>query len=313
MKQIIFFNSFIYLNKYIDSFLKFENISNDSILFFNFELKEDIEKFQNEYFLNSLFDEKKVLIVKNVNELILKVPSRNFRKFIENLGKNKTQNHLFFIFNSSIVKNGFYEKLKDFSIKEIKSPDKKEFKNFIIDFFRKKNIKYDYRIIRFINNNFSDNFDQLLQELYKYELMNEELTLEFVKNWTFKFDNEFFFQFLNYLFIKDKQKIVENINYLKLHSIDVLFFIEKLINEIALIIQLKIAKKDYSKNKNFITNDDLGINSYRLSKLEAYGNQFILSELINMYNVFFLLLEKFKLNTKIDNYLILKAKLLLNF
>ncbi len=127
-------------------------------------------KNSSEFFLNlqknlnqRLIGEDRDLVIKNIEEL----KNNDLNKLVLIIAETKS--NIFFICKSeptellsSLRKN----KIK-FELINVKIPQGKELRNFILELLKKKNLNFPPAIVEFLISNYSDNIDLLIQDLNK--------------------------------------------------------------------------------------------------------------------------------------------------
>ncbi len=309
MNYIIETKSIGLLNNKITSIMEQNSIDLDDVYRFDFLEENNFEKILSTYFSESIFNNKKIIILRNPVFLNDSKKNKEIEKILIQINSFKTDNILIFYLETLKKDNKYIQQINDnFEIVRLKIPIKNELEKYVIDELNKKNISYDTKIIKPLISRLNSNFDLINNEIEKMSLVNKKIDLNFLELNQYDLKGENIFLLVNYIITKDFEKIEKNIDKLKAQSFSPVLIVEILVNELSLILQLMIAKK-YHQNGNMKNNEFIE-NSYRLMMIERNMKNASIEALKFIYNELFELLITLKTKQRINEYTIIKSKLL---
>jgi DNA polymerase III delta subunit len=163
---------------------KIKELKKDKIsLSFNKDFKQfflDLQRLSN----RSIFEEKKVIVIYNLDKLVI---SRSFNDpevldFVYFLKNNYLKNDFILVFQEKPIE--FFDFLHKNKIKfEIidGSLPNKNLEKFIIDYFKKYNLKVSSTIINFLKENYSNDPELLFRDLQKIVALKEINSSEIIQ------------------------------------------------------------------------------------------------------------------------------------
>ncbi len=202
-------------DKIIEELLKGNEISNDDIYVFDYEELKSPEPALLEY-LTLDFDKKvKAIILKNADFINLKSVDKNMEnRFVSSmLLKN---NNLLILTVDKLNKTGMIRKKLEgnSTVIEKDAPSKNEMFSFIKGFFENRNINIQRSEIDLIISRSSDDFDLLISELTKLDILQTkgEITRELIEKGTLDFSRERLYKIVEYVATLNVEKIMDMMN-----------------------------------------------------------------------------------------------------
>ncbi len=295
------------LNEKINEIIKINNFNENGIYRFPLEKIEDIDLISKEFFLDSIFNEKKIFIIREPFFLKEKEKIKKLDLFFKKINLIKTDNLiLFYTFDKK--SNLKYDELKKFENIKINSPINRDLKKYIINFLNENKIKFNLKIPDEIIRRSNKNFDIISYELEKIKILNiKELNLDFIKKNQYDVKGENIFLLTSSIIEKNYKKINQIIDNLKSQSFSPILILELIVNELALILQIKFTNENFKKGN--LKNNELGLNSFRLMNIELNAKKINLNEIKNVFYDLFELLTKFKTKKITNEYEIIKNKI----
>lgn len=298
MLYVIKNNSVVLLENFLSELKNKLDLSENDYYYLDFQ-DTDINSVTSIYLSGNILGDRKLILVKNfnlVNEKLAKKYDSIFSKIIE----SNTSNILVLQNENIDKKNILFNKsnLNKFSFIDMTSPVKENLQAFVISYLKKKNVEYNKQLIpEFIKKN-NNNFDKIVNEIYKLEIGGTSLTSKEVdKIYTSKIEFSIVWKLIDSVFNKNIDQIEMYINKLKSMGFSVFALNKILINEIALIFLIKRVNEIYKSNF-FEQISKYGINHYRATKLKQKAISLSYDELKNLSDNIF----KFEINTKKYNF-----------
>lgn len=307
MEYIIKSNSYRLLDKKINELTT--NIDKENIIYFDLTI-DDIKTILEECNYISLFNDKKAIIVNNVNIFGTKFEYKEENNLLENYLKNSNPNTiLIFIVDSLSLKKKCVKTIKDNGgLIELNKPKDEELKRSIKDYLKENNYKIENNALNSLISNLNDNYDYILNELDKVLVIKKDylITLDNIEKYTIKIANDNIFDFVDQVIKKDTKKVYELLNKYISDKNEPAILISNIASQYRLMLCVKNLIKDGLSEK--IIADEFGIHPYRVKlareKAYNYTNDELVSKLLKIGE----LDEKVKLGL-IDKYVALKLLL----
>ena len=215
----------------------------------NYEEKEILDN-QNHFIENiltkSLFEDKKIIIIKRATDKILKI--------IEELdGKNI--DGISIIINSDNLEKksklrSFFEKNKKYASVAFYPDTNQILAKLTFDFFKKKNISISAANINLIVNKCNGDRETLLNELIKIEHFSKsgkKITQENIAKLTNLIENHSISELIDYCLVKNKKKIIDILNENNFNNDDCILITRTFLNKSKKILKLS---SEFNENKN---------------------------------------------------------------
>lgn len=295
MKEIIISNSFIFTKKYIKDIMIKENILQENIYYFDY-LENDIGKAFSKYLSTSIFDEKKLILLKNCDFLNKKNQNKNFILFFDLILKNQNKNFFILQIDNLKIKNSFYEKISPFFKLIELTPKDKKVNNLIIEkYLKENNIKHNKNDVKQLLKYCDNNFELALNEINKILLITDEFNFKTINKYAFDLKGESFFKLLEAL-LKKKYLSINEIFISSINKgISPIIILELMIKDLELMINMKLDEK-FNKRIDFDFSE-LNISFFK-KQILSWNNKYI-----NLKKAVFLFQEllKFEKFIKINN------------
>lgn len=236
--------------KMIESLIKQNNISNDDIFIFDYEETKTIEPAFLEYLSLDFENKPKLVIIKNasfINEVRVDQKLENrFGSSIMLDNKN-----ILILTVEKLNKTGLLSKRfkNEMKLLEKDSPSDKEINSFIETFFRNRNISISYPEINLIKERWSGDFDFLISELIKLEVLqnDEKITKEHIYKATLDFSRERLYKIAEYVITLNVEKVISMMKQYRSEGESPYLIGEFMVKDFSKLLRYKIMKeKGYS-------------------------------------------------------------------
>ena len=311
MKYIIESESFFIKKQEIEKIINFANFKKENIYIFDFE-ENEFDKFFDQYLSNSIFGEKKLVILNNCLFLQKKIINKNFIIKLEKFFNTNIDNYLILSTNKFNDKNDFiikFIKEKKLELISIKKPDKKELFNFLNKKLKDNNYYLSYNDLRKLLRYTKYDYDILNNELKKLFLIKEQKYLKNLNLIIYDYVGENIFKLYDALLEKDQQNIYKILLFLKGNNISPVLILEYLIKELQYIIIIKNYYNLKIEDKTPLL--ELKLNNYRLKKMTENANNYSYSYINKILNKLIGIVISFKSNSNRINYQLFIAKMIL--
>ena len=307
MEYIIKSNSYRLLDKKINELTT--NIDKENIIYFDLTI-DDIKTILEECNYISLFNDKKAIIVNNVNIFGTKFEYKEENNLLENYLKNSNPNTiLIFIVDSLSLKKKCVKTIKDSGgLIELNKPKDEELKRSIKDYLKENNYKIENNALNSLISNLNDNYDYILNELDKVLVIKKDylITLEDIEKYTIKIASDNIFDFVDQVIKKDTKKVYEFLNKYISDKNEPAILISNIASQYRLMLCVKnLIKEGFSEK---IIADEFGIHPYRVKLAREKAYNYTDDELVSKLLKIGELDEKVKLGL-IDKYVALKLLL----
>lgn len=279
-------------DKLIDNLLGSNSIDGEDVYVYDYEEGDSIEEAFTQYLTRDFDGKQKAVIIKNssfINEKrIDKRMSNRFRSTIF----LKSDNIMVFTVDK-LNKTGYIRKEfeNELKIVEKDSPGPNEISSFIKSFFDGRNIKIDYKNIELIKERSSGDFDLLVKELTKLDILqtNKEITEEHIRKATLDFSRERLYKIAEYVITLNEDKISSMMDQYRSEGESTYLIGEFMVRDFSKLLSYKIMRdKGYSDSeiKEMTNWNPWAIKNY--SKWSSYW-----SEIEDLKNFFYdVILEK---------------------
>ena len=208
MEYIIKSNSYRLLKEKITTLLN--EIDKDNITYFDMN-DNSIEEILEECNYNSLFDEKKAIVVYNANifgsKYEYKDEQEKLEKYINNPNDKTT---IIFIADSVSTKKKSVKIIKEKgNFFELSMPLDKTLEDEVKKYLSKLNYKIERDALNLIIHNLNNNYDYILNELDKVMIIKKDyvITKEDIEKYTLTIELDNIFEFVDSIIKKDDKKI----------------------------------------------------------------------------------------------------------
>ncbi|AHK22400.1 DNA polymerase III subunit delta [Candidatus Hepatoplasma crinochetorum Av] len=311
MKYIIESESFFIKKQEIEKIINFANFKKENIYIFDFE-ENEFDKFFDQYLSNSIFGEKKLVILNNCIFLQKKIINKNFIIKLEKFFNTNIDNYLILSTNKFNDKNDFiikFIKERKLELISIKKPDKKELFNFLNKKLKDNNYYLSYNDLRKLLRYTKYDYDILNNELKKLFLIKEQKYLKNLNLIIYDYVGENIFKLYDALLEKDQQNIYKILLFLKGNNISPVLILEYLIKELQYILIIKNYYNLKIEDKTPLL--ELKLNNYRLKKMTENANNYSYFYINKILNKLIGIVISFKSNSNRINYQLFIAKMIL--
>ncbi len=242
-------------DKIITSLITSNEISNENIFVFDYDEKPDIESAFLEYLSLDLMGEKKAVIIKNAD--FLNKPQID--QAIENRFASTimlTNENILILTVDKLNKTGRLRKRfeSDLNIMEKDAPTETETSNFIRTFFENRNITIGYSEIQSIMNRSSGDFDMLLSELTKLELITDkEVKQKDIEDAILDYSRQRVYKICEYVATLNYQGVEEMIKQYRSEGESSYLVGEFLVREFSKLLKYKVLRDKGMSDKEIIS------------------------------------------------------------
>jgi len=210
MEYIIKSNSYRLLNSKIKELTK--DIDKDNITYFDLT-ENSIKEILEECNYNSLFNDKKAIIVNNTNIFSTKYEYKEELSILESYLSNSNINTiLIFIADSVSLKKKCVKIINDNkNYFNLSTPLDDELKGSVKDYLKEKGYKIESNALSLLLNNLDNKYDYILNELDKVMIVKKDYVInkEDIEKYTIKIKTDNIFDFVEYIIKKNESKIYE--------------------------------------------------------------------------------------------------------
>ncbi len=202
-------------DKIIESLLKSNEIDKEDVYVFDYEEIKTPEPALLEYLTLDFEKKTKAIILKNSDFINNKLVDKHIENRIISAALLENKN-LFIMTVDKLNKTGtIRKKIEEYAtFLEKDSPTNQEITKFISDYFASRNITISNSNIELIKSRSSEDFDLLINELLKLELLqeNNEVTTEIIEKATLDFSRERLYKIVEYVATMNIVKIKDMMN-----------------------------------------------------------------------------------------------------
>ncbi|BDV03541.1 MAG: hypothetical protein HPPSJP_2620 [Candidatus Hepatoplasma scabrum] len=311
MKYIIQSESFFIKKEEVENIIKFANFKREQIFIFDYTENQFARAF-DQYLSNSIFGEKKIIIINNCLFLEKKILDKKFIKKINILFNAKNDNFLIFKTNKLSKNNLFlneFLKAKKINLIYKQIPSKMEINKFLREKLKQDNLFFDSYKINKILGYVKYDYDILHNELKKISLLKDKSITNDLDLIIYDYVGENIFKLYDSLLAKNISNLSKILNSLKTKNISPIMIIEYLIKELQYLLLIKNYQNLKLKQKTSIL--DLNLNKYRLKKIIENANNYSYQYIEEIINKLIKSLILFKSNYSSTNYQLFIAKFIL--
>ncbi len=233
--------------KIVESIIEQNGISADDIYVFDFEETNNVEPAFLEYLTLDIENKTKAIIVKNADFInaarVDQQLSNRFGSAILLTNKN-----IFIMTVSKLNKTGQLRKKyeKEMTIYEKDAPETKDISSFITKYFENRGINIGYKEIELLKSRSSDDFDLLVSELSKLELLQKDNTIteESIKKATLDFSRERLYKISEYVITLNEEKVIEVLKQYRAEGEGVYLIGEFMIKDFSKLLRYKIMNSE---------------------------------------------------------------------
>ncbi len=192
-------------DKIIGKILSSKEITKEEMVVFDYEDDKNISNAAFEYLSLSLDGTNKAILIKNANFINAKTIEKDFEKEFENIVNAETDNILILTVEKLNKTGKLNKKFNNkFNLLEKDAPEKSELIKFIKTFFENNSIEVEYGVAENIANRLDNNFDLIITELKKLDILyTEKITNKLVDSTLLNFSRERLYTIANCVFEKD--------------------------------------------------------------------------------------------------------------
>ncbi len=257
---------------------------NAEVIFFNL-INDNFNIIFNDFWIKSLFFEKKIIIIENFDFLFKEEVITTNILHLNKLSKN--QNIFIFLYNNNFLKTtketkNFFSKINIYNTKKINSFVIEEF---VLEYLKKKNTKISNEALEYIILNSPLSLLIVKQELDKILNIKNNIDFNLVKkNFTnypigdiFKLINSIFYRNINEF--KKNYLYIKNINNIENYVIQLIF------ENVRLLKILKLMFENNKSNTEII--QLLKIHPYRLQILKRFAKKYSVKQLDKILEIIY--------------------------
>ncbi len=271
MEYIIKSNSYRLLKNKIN--LLTQNIDKENISYFDLSI-DNLKTILEECNYNSLFNDKKAIIVYNSNIFGTKYEYKEDLELLEKYLNNPNKNTILIFITDSISNRKKCVKLiKDNNnLFELNMPDKNNLSKEIKTYLSKNNYKIENNALDLLIKNNLENYDYILNELDKVMIIKKDfiINIDDIKKYTSKLDELNIFDFVDLVVKKKLNDCLKQLDDVIRNNVEPSIIFSNIAAQYRLIYSVKNLLKEGLSEKNI--SDELSIHPYRI-KL-AYDNSY---------------------------------------
>lgn len=265
-------------DKLISKIQNLKKVNDNKLFIFDYEDKDNFEIAFLEYLSLSLDGENKIVVLKNAHFLNLARVEKDIeRKFSNSINYDNPNTFIFTI--DKLNKTGkLIKKYKDsLNIIEKDAPKKSELTQFIINYFKTREVDITSTVSILIIGKIGENFDLLITELNKLYILqnNNEISEDLVEKSVIDFSRQRLYKISEYVINLEEKKVKEMIIQFKKEGEGIYLIADFMIKEFSKFLKYKLLKlEDPNINDNEIQTitgwNIWGIKKYAL--LEKWEN-----------------------------------------
>lgn len=278
MEYIIKTNSYRLLKEKLNELTK--DIDKDNITYFDLS-ENSIKEIIEECNYNSLFNDKKAIIVNNTNIFNTKYEYKDELEILESYLNNPNINTTLIFLADSVSKKKKCVKIindKD-NYFELNSPLDDELKACIKDYLKKNNYKIETPALNLLLDNLENNYDYILNELDKVIIVKKDYVInkEDIEKYTIKTKTDNIFDFVEYIIKKNDVKMYEYLERFIYEKNEPAILLSNVATQYRLIYSTKnLSKEGYSEKE---IADMLDVHPYRVKLAKSNSYNYTNSEL----------------------------------
>ncbi len=199
-------------DKIVQKIIKENDVSSEDIFVFDYEESKTVEPAFLEYLTLDFEKRTKAIIIKHADF----INSARVDQQLENRFASAallSNNNILIMLVDKLNKTGALRKRfeKEMNIIEMDAPSSSDRRKFISDFFENRGIKIASSEIELIKTRTSDDFDLLVSELTKLEILQSQgvITKEHIEKGTLDFSRERLYKIAEYVITLNEVKVME--------------------------------------------------------------------------------------------------------
>ena len=203
-------------DKIISKILSSKQIEREELIVFDFEEEKSISRAAFEFSSLSLDGSIKVITIKNASFINSKTIDKELEKEFEAIIKADTENIIIFTVDKLNKTSKLHKKYNDkLNIIEKNAPEKNELLKFIETFFNNNQMEFEYGVIDNIENKLGGDFNLIVSELKKLEILyTTKVTNDLINKTLLDYSRERLYTIANYVYKKDIDGITRMIKQL---------------------------------------------------------------------------------------------------
>ena len=262
MKILIDTTSKTLEQKTIQELMSQANIESESLFFFDFEEHDGLLDSIGEYLSSSFFEDKKMIILRNFTGMKNKTSKleKEQEDLLTKLFNQETENIFVFLADKTNKDNKYFKEYQDkFSIFRLDVPAGKDLISFVETYLKDRDIKITKEAAKKLVDITQEDFDNVVNELKKLELLDDEITDELIDKVVYDRKGESVFKLIESVFNKDLDSILTLLDKMYEQDIHVFQIINMLINEVSWMLIINKLVEGHTR-----------ADSIKLSKLSAW-------------------------------------------
>lgn len=295
MKYIVNTTVLTLFDKTVEKIVESMNITQDQIYSFDYESIDEFKEFYYQSFSTSLFDDNKLLILKNASFLAEAKINSDLALNLKSLSEKETP-YTIILSNVKVNKtSAFYKKFsKNYKIIDMKAPKGIALTKFIGDYAERNDFKIDHNANKALVERTNGKFDTIINELKKLALLETNVTVKVIEDVVYNYKGESVFDLLNIVFNRQSTKLTPALEKLRIQNLSPVAIVEMMINDLILIASLQKQKDSRTFEQ---LSDEYKIHPYRLKVASNYSRAWKENSLIEFLDD----LIEFAKNIKINN------------
>ncbi len=199
-------------DKIIQKIISDNDVSQEDVFIFDYEESKTVEPAFLEYLTLDFERKTKAIIIKHADF----INSARVDQQLENRFASAallSNNNILIMLVDKLNKTGALRKRfeSEMNVIEMDGPSSRDISKFISTFFENRNIKIGSSEIEMIKNRSSDDFDLLVSELSKLEVLQNDgaITQEHIQKGTLDFSRERLYKIAEYVITLNESKVIE--------------------------------------------------------------------------------------------------------
>lgn len=304
MVYIIKSDSYRLLDKKIKELIN--GIDKENITYFDLSI-DSLKDILSECNYVSLFDDKKAVIVNNVNIFNSKFEYKEEMDLLEQYLNNQNNNTILIFITNNISKTKRCVKIiKDNGgLIELNNLKQDELISCIKDYLKENGYKIENSALNSLIINLNENYDYCLNELDKVMIVKKDYLInnDDIEKYTIKIKEDNIFDFVDLIIKKDTKKVYKKLDEFIKKREEPAILISNIANQYRLILSVKNLLKEGYSEKDIA--DNLGIHPYRVKLAHDKSFDYTDDELVQKLLKIGELDEKIKQGL-VDKYVALK-------
>ncbi len=215
MFYVVKSNTLSMRDKIIEGLIKGNEISQEDIYVFDYDEPKILEPALLEYLTLDFEKKTKAVIIKSAEFINLKGIDKHLENRFASAAMLENKNILILCVEKLNKTGSIRKRIEEHAtFLEKDSPSKHEISKFIFDFFANRNIKVTNREVELIKSRSSEDFDLLVSELNKLDILQNDgiITVEDIERSTLDFSRERLYKIVEYVATLNVEKIYDMMN-----------------------------------------------------------------------------------------------------